>query len=674
MLRFLRGWLLDKSGGFSDNSPIFLKASTFCAMMISHKSARPMSAAPDDESNAHMQTNAPAQNSAKSAKKSKRQSQNLKSKDPSVARAKAFLKQCLAPYRRTLQLAWLLDVLAVVALVGQVACLSAFFASCLTAEFNGTLTTQLAQTALLAVLPWLGLCLFLRPLLSFFRDKLVSDVGRQMAMSTRAQALARLGELSASRHYYGSDGALASYVIDEPDALVGYARFDVQKKTAVTTPVLLALIVATKSMVAALLLLLTAPLVSIFMALIGIATARKNRAQMDAMAQMGARFLDWLRGVNTLVHLGAVDVAGRDLAQAADAYKTRTMSVLKIAFLNNAVLEWLSALSIALVAVYLGFGLLGILPWAKDRVVVDYHAALFVLLLVPEFYAPLRRLGADYHAKGAAEAAAKQLVHFLGAPKASPDLVVSPVAAPLLQSNASTVGFTHPPEIRLEGLCVVGDDGRVRLPPLSGQLMSGQRAFLMGHSGSGKSTLFAVLLGVCAYQGSALVAGQAVNMMSATDRAAWQGGIAYLAQTPALLPMSIAENLRLACADADDDRLHAVLDKVGLGTLIRALPDGLATKLSERGGGLSGGQAQRLAIAQLLLQDAPLWLLDEPTEHLDKQTRGEIETLLLNVSAGKTVLWATHDAAFVASALASGAFDALWQVGEVAHERVEVLS
>lgn len=150
----------------------------------------------------------------------------------------------------------------------------------------------------------------------------------------------------------------------------------------------------------------------------------------------------------------------------------------------------------------------------------------------------------------------------------------------------------------------------------------------MGRSGSGKSTIFQVLLGVCEFDGVAKIGADKVG---------------YLPQTPSLLPISIGDNLRLAKPNASEDELYQVLAKVGLGELIAALPMGLNTLLSERGGGLSGGQAQRLAMAQLVLQDAKVWLLDEPTEHLDSEIKAQIHELLQSLSQDKTVLWATHD-------------------------------
>ncbi|MDO4250625.1 MAG: thiol reductant ABC exporter subunit CydD [Moraxella sp.] len=557
----------------------------------------------------------------------------------------AFLKTALTPVKHHIYTAWLLDVVSVLILIVQMLALSAFFAALLTAQFEGVLTKTVATAALIDALPILAGCFFVRPIVGFVRDKIITKAGLIVAKNQRAAALAGLEQLALERDILGADGAIASYVIDEPDALMGFARFNAQKYTAVTTPLIIAMAAAFKSVTAALVLLATAPLVPIFMAIIGIATAKKSRAQMDALAQLGGRFLDWIRGMNTLVRLSAVEVAEQDLQVSANEYKQRTMSVLKIAFLNSAVLEWFSALSIALVAVYLGFGLMGILPWAKGEVVTNYQAALFILLLVPEFYAPLRRLGAEYHAKGAAESAAKMLIKFERAPN-------------FKQNKYQALPLLVAPSLSFDNISVT-QNGRVRLSPISFDVACAQKVAIVGCSGAGKTTLLSILLGFTAYQGSIAVgADDKVGEMigfDALDKDLWRQQVGYLSQTATLLPMSIGDNLRLAKPSASEMELMTVLRQVGLGELLAHLPKGLQTPLGEQGSGLSGGQASRLAIAQLLLQEAPLWLLDEPTEHLDAQTKAEIHALLVNVSQDKTVLWVTHDSAWQAS----GYFDKL---------------
>lgn len=549
--------------------------------------------------------------------------------------ANAFLRAIFKPVKKSMMLAWCLDVASVMVLVGQACVLVWLFEGWFGSFMQGTpLPERVMGGGLFVNVGLLFLCLVGRIVIGYGRDVLLTNAGLTVAKSVRARLFEKLGTLGQARRYFGSDGALASKIIDEPDHLVGYARFHVQKMTAVTTPIILAGCVAFYSVTSAMVLLLTAPLVPIFMAFIGIATAKKSREQMDALAQLGGRFLDWIRGVNTLSRLGAVDIAVSDIATSSENYRSRTMAVLKIAFLNSAVLEFLSALSIALVAIYLGFGLMGMLPWAKGQVLTTYGTALFILLLVPEFYAPLRRLGAEYHVKGQAVACAKAI-------------------APMLNFRGKRTGdvafpLNSAPSFELKNITAFGDDGRVRLSPTSLTFHAGQRTALMGASGVGKSTLLQILLGFGDFEGEVIIHADGKSARyDEIDVATLRSDFGYLSQTAPLLPMSISDNLRLAKPNASDDELIEALKKVQLWEVISQLPNSINTALFERGGGLSGGQGQRLAIAQLLLQDAKVWLLDEPTEHLDEQTAGRIKALLSEVSVGKTVIWVTHDGAGV---------------------------
>lgn len=562
--------------------------------------------------------------------------------------ANAFLKATFKPAKKAMMMAYLLDIASVVVLVGQACVLVWLFDGWLTSFVQGVpLSDRVTGSGLWLNLALLFGCMAGRIGIGYAKDYLLSDAGLKVASSVRAKLLGKLGELGQARRYFGADGALSIKVIDEPDHLIGYARFNVQKMTAVTTPLILAGCVAFYSPMAAVILLVTAPLVPIFMAIIGIATTRKSREQMDALAQLGGRFLDWIRGVNTLSRLGAVDIAVSDIANSSEDYRKRTMDVLKIAFLNSAVLEFLSALSIALVAVYLGFGLMGILPWAKGQLLTTYSTALFILLLVPEFYAPLRRLGAEYHVKGQATASAKSI-------------------APMLNFKTKALGdiamtLKSPPAFELKNITAFGDDGRVRLSPTSLTFGAGERTAVMGESGAGKSTLLHILLGFGDFEGDVIVHADGKLMRYADlDASRLRADIGYLSQTVPLLPMSIADNLRLAKPSASDDELVQVLKDVALWDIVNQLPNGINTVLAERGGGLSGGQGHRLAIAQLLLQDAKVWLLDEPTEHLDPKTASMIWALLAGLSSGKTVIWVTHDKAQVAA----DNFEKVYELGE----------
>lgn len=534
------------------------------------------------------------------------------------------LRHYAAMAKRPIYMAWGLSVVSTLLLIVQSWLIAVIFADWLTQIAHHRPATDV----LFDYLPWLIGCLLLRPLLHFCKDRLALDAGLQVASILRKTLVEKLAQVGAARHQYGSDGGLASMVIEQCDALTGYiSRFYLQRLIVVTTPIMLLVAAATQSWIATLILLLTAPLIPVFMVLIGHATARKSRQQFAAMAQLSGRFLDWLRGTATLQRLDAVGHASQDIDASAEAYRIRTMSVLKIAFLNTAALELLAALSIALLAVYLGFGLIGILPWQKNTVPVPYQSALFLLLLAPEFYAPLRQLGADYHVKAQAEGAIAEL---------SPLLAFQPAE----KTKANHFLLTAPPAIDADNIWVTHQQ-RTRLAPLSFAIGAGERLAIVGQSGSGKSTLLQIFLGFCTYQGDIFIDNQNFNTIDSTQ---FRHQIAYLSQQTMLLPMTIADNLRLPNPTASDDKLWQILAQVGLKPLIKALPNQLDTQLGERGSGLSGGQQRRLAIAQLLLQDAQLWLLDEPTEHLDSDTAAEINALLQQVTRGKTVLWVTHDA------------------------------
>ncbi len=553
--------------------------------------------------------------------------------------AAAFLKATFSPVKKIIMVTWLLDMLSVMVLVGQV-CVLVWI-------FNGWLMQFLGQPAGELTNFWqnltlLAICMLIRIVLGYVRDCLLSNIGLKIASQTRLKLLNKLTTLGLARRYFGSDGVLASKIIDEPDHLLGYARFEVQKMTSVSTPLLLAGCIAFYSKTAALILLATAPFIPILMAIIGIATARKSREQMDALAQLGGRFLDWIRGANTLSRLGATDIASADIAKSSENYRYRTMQVLKIAFLNSTALEMISAVSIALVAVYLGFGLLGKLPWSEGVILTNYQTALFILLLVPEFYAPLRRLGAEYHVKGQAVSCAKAIAPILNFKQKKQGTKILTLKNP--------VGF------ELKNLTVFGDDGRLRLSPTNAVFQMGKRTAIIGKSGLGKSTILQVLLGFGDYEGDVILTDekQSINYQE-LDFIHLRQNFGYLSQSAYLLPLTIAENLKLAKSDASDDEMITALKNVQLWQIIEKLPDGIHTKLTERGGGLSGGQGQRLAIAQLLLQDANIWFLDEPTEHLDTKTAKNIKNLLLELSQNKTVIWVTHDTDFTG-------FDAIYDL------------
>lgn len=553
-----------------------------------------------------------------------------------MSRQTSPLDALIRPYRRRFLLPLAAALLPVALLIGQSALLAELFGGWLAAAAAGQ---PLRTAALHEVLPLLMMCLLLRPLLSLIKERLLQKLSLDIRRTLRRRLLAALAAQGPARSRFGSDGALSMQILDQTDALDGYiARFYVQRTVAVATPLAIAAAVSAHSPLASALMLLTAPLVPLFMVLVGSLAAGKSRSQLHALAQLGGQFLDLVRGLPTLKRLNAQAWAQRQVSASAEHYRRRTMGVLALAFLSGAVLELFSSLAIALVAVYLGLGLLGILPWAQGEVPVPYQNALFILLLAPEFYLPLRQLGSDYHAKAQAQAAAQSLAPLLeaeGAESAHRECLSETAANP-------TPAFEQAPSLLLDKVRILGEDGRVRLEETGFAATTGERLGIGGASGSGKSSLLQALSGFSAYEGRILVDGK--NLAS-FDKTALRNGIGFLAQTPTLLPGSIAGNLRLANGDAGEKQMRQALEAVDLWDLVSRLPQGLDTPLGERGRGLSGGQQQRLSLAQLLLRDTPLWLLDEPAAHLDEATAADLYRVLERISRGKTVLLVSHDLA-----------------------------
>ena len=543
--------------------------------------------------------------------------------------------------------------------------LASLFGHWLQVWHTGMAATELASWWL----PILLACLLLRPVLQFARERLCQRASWQARRELRDLLLERLAALGPARRALGADAQLASQALEQVDALDGYiSRYQVQRQLVVIVPLMLLVATAWHSLLAAALLLLTAPLVPLFMILLGQSAAAASQRQFVALGRMSGRFLDLLRGMRTLRHLQALPAAQLAVEQAAEDYRGRTMRVLRLAFLSTAVLELFASIAIAMLALYLGMGLLGMLPWSPGEAPVPYQSALFILLLAPEFYAPLRQLGSDYHARAEAQAAVTELLSLLKLKEAQP-----PGRRSIIPSQTWSAGLRpgnlvldqHPsgrdgtrysktratpdagsgsgaPTIECHALAVAEPGIPARLFAMDLQLEPGERVLLQGPSGSGKSTLLHTLLGFLPYQGELLINGQPLSGM---DRSDWHGQVSYLAQQPELVAGTLADNLRLAAPDAGDDELIHVLRQVDLWPLLQRLPLQLHTPLGERGLGLSGGQLSRLALARMLLRDTPVWLLDEPLAHLDADTAAAIGTLLEQLSRGRTLLLVSHESA-----------------------------
>ncbi|MFG3012936.1 ABC transporter ATP-binding protein/permease [Streptomyces cinerochromogenes] len=390
--------------------------------------------------------------------------------------------------------------------------------------------------------------------------------------------------------------------------------------------------IAWRSWFVALLVLAATPLLPANLKVIGLGTQTAVRAQLSAIRGHRARLLDHLRGLPTLVGLGAHEEAAGALARYDREAADRTEKVLRIAFLSTAWVELLITGTLAVVATYCGLVLLDYLrlPVVPDR--MGLSDALFVLVLVPAYFAPARELAAGYHARARATAAAGLLAPLLDTPGET---------VPVLRAPAGRTAT--PPGVRLEAV-TVRHPGRAA-PALDGvsvDLAPGRFLAVTGPSGAGKSTLLAVAAGLYAPHD-----GRAMHLLDGLPVPADPGRVAWVGQPAHLLPGTLRENLLLARPAASDHDLLDALATLGLTDLLAVLPQGLDTPVGERGTGLSSGQSQQLALARALLRDARLLCLDEPTAHLDPRAEQRVMIALRTLARDRTVLLATHSPALL---------------------------
>jgi len=501
-----------------------------------------------------------------------------------------------------------------------------------------------STAAALAIAP---LLLLARSLSLAVRDWAGSRASLRLRVATRdalLDALARLGPLRAAA---GSDGALATVVVEQVDALDGYvARYRPQCVLAVGVPLLIVIAVLPRSWLAALILAGTAPLIPLFMLLVGQGAAAANRRQADALATLGGRFLDLVRGLPALRLAGRVEWGAAAVDDGAQGYRRSSLRVLRLAFLSSTVLELFASLAIAMVALYLGLALLGRFPAGHYGGPMQLDAALFVLLLAPEFFAPLRQLGADYHLRAQALAAATAIAGLLrrAPPPRSPAAAGSKADSPTVPPSSVDVPGADragPAAIEFDRVSLRHADGRLALDRISFRVSAGERVLLRGASGSGKSSVLALLAGFLApTEGCIRVDGRDLATL---PRPSWWQRLAWLEQRPEWFAASIRDNVLIGLDETNPARLWRALTDAGLGADVEALPEGVDTCIDADGGGLSGGQLQRLALARALVRDAGVWLLDEPLAQLDPETAADLQRTLAAASRGRTLLIASHE-------------------------------
>ncbi|PPQ27385.1 thiol reductant ABC exporter subunit CydD [Rhodopila globiformis] len=444
-------------------------------------------------------------------------------------------------------------------------------------------------------------------------------------------------------------GALTVALIDSVEALDAYvARYLPARAASALVPLTVAVAVLAADKLSALILVLAAPLIPVFMVLIGRGAEKLNQAQWARLARLAAHFLEALQLLTTLKLFNASKREAETIARVSDEYRQATMAVLRVAFLSSLALEFFATVGVALVAIAVGFRLL----WGE----IGFGEGLFVLLLAPEFFQPLRGLGTQYHARMAAVTAAERIAALLA--RSSLPLVMAAEGPPSTHGGADTsrrrgwrpfgrhddrgcdAAPVAAPSLAFDHVSLTYPDNRVALTDVTFHLPPGRVTALIGPSGAGKSSIAALLLRfVAPTAGTIRVDGED---LATIDPATWRRCVAWVPQRPHLFHGTIAANIRLGGPDADDAPVARAAALVGADAFIAKLPAGYGHIIGERGAGLSGGQARLVALARAALRDAPLLILDEPTASLDAETEHLVARAVRRLGEGRTVLIIAH--------------------------------
>ena len=470
----------------------------------------------------------------------------------------------------------------------------------------------------------------LRSLLGWTRSVCGFYAGAKIRQEVRMALLDHIFSLGPSYTSRQSTGALTSTALEHVEGLHDfYAFYLPQLALAVMIPFAILAFVFPYSWAAGTLLLVTAPLVPLFMILVGMGAESISQRHFQALARMSAYFLDVLQGLPTLKLFDRSKGVEKTIAAVSNNYRIKTMAVLRVAFLSSAVLEFFSSVSIALVAIYLGMSYLGYFSFGLYGAPLSLEVGFFILLLVPDFYLPLRELGTHYHARAAAVGAAEEILKILSVPRP--------------QAQTELTAFVKSDVIHIHCRDVYLGYNNGRLPALRGasfDLKTGEQVTLVGASGAGKTTILNLLLGFLQPDKGRILVND--NPLVALTPDSWRENIAWIGQRPVLFHGTIKENILLGRPKASAGEIEQAAGRAGVLAFSMHLTEGLETQVGELGQALSRGQAQRVALARAFIKDAPILLLDEPTAGLDVENETLVVRALKDFCQNRTVLTLTH--------------------------------
>lgn len=468
----------------------------------------------------------------------------------------------------------------------------------------------------------------LRLALGAWAERLGHTHARARVSELRRAAIATLAARSPLDGSRTPSGEAASMIAEQAESITPWqARFAPARWKAVLVPLAIFLTILPLSWAAALVLLIAMPVIPVFMALIGGQAQAASKAQLAEVGSMNALLLDRLRALGTIRGIGAVNQVAARIGTEAEALRQRTMAVLRIAFLTSAALELFAALGVAMVAVYVGFHLLGDLRFGAWGGKLGLVQGLFILLLAPAFFEPLRELSAIWHDKATGQAALENIEALAQAGRSLPGGIAPPATA-----SAAAVS------LRVAGLRFHYAEDAPPIPGPDFTLAAGEHLALTGPSGVGKTTLLALIAGLDLPQAGVIeIDGEALTPENA---ARLRARMAWVGQNPHIFAGTLAQNVGLGRPGIDESEITRALERMHLGAVARSRG---TAPIGEGGNGLSGGEALRLALARIAVCSAGLILADEPTAHLDPATADSVVDSLLALAQGRSLIVATHD-------------------------------
>lgn len=468
-------------------------------------------------------------------------------------------------------------------------------------------------------------CFAGRAALLWLRERSGFQAGKTLRLHLRRAVLDKLAQIGPMTLQQRPAGSWATLMLEQVENIHNfYARYLPQQFLSLIVPMVILCVVFPLNWAAGLILFVTLPLLPIFMALAGIKAAEANQRNIGVLSRLSGQFLDRLKGLETIRLFGQAEAQTAQIYQRTEEFRLSTMDVLKMAFLSSAVLEFFTAVSIAVMAVYFGFIYLGELDFGHYGLGVSLFVGFFCLMLAPEFYQPLRELGVYYHDKAAAIGAADSLERFL-----NEDI--------LTETQGEQPIPDQPLHILAQDCVVLSVQGHALTQALNFDIRAGQHIALVGQSGAGKTSLMNALLGFLPYQGSLTINGVELRQLHLQQ---WRNQLAWVGQNPQLMRGTLRENILLGNPQASEAALQTALIQSNADEFVQRL--GLDYQVQDSNLGISGGQAQRIAIARALLRPYQLLLLDEPTASLDRHSEQQVLDALQRLSHAKTTLMITH--------------------------------